>query len=419
MPSFTVFNLFTLLCGIALFLYGMQQGEKNLKKLGAGRLRQMVGAITRHRIAAYGTGFITTLVTQSSSATTVLLVGFASARLMTLRQSLGVILGSDLGTTVTVQLFAFRFYLVSPLLIALGFAISLFKKSGPLTLVGKLVLAAGFVFFGMQLMTEASAPLQSYPLVARLLQQCFSDIWTGLAVGMLLTVIFQSSAATLVIAMTLAANFTFAHGEAPGPAGFLPVVLGANIGTCSTAFLALLEAKEEGVRVAWAHLLFKVCGAALALPFVWLLPGAVPAASGISPAIQIAALHTGFNLYISAIFLPLLPLVDRLIRRLIVPAPKEGLRFRTQFLHDNVLPFPALALPQAAKEISRMSDMVVRMVEESADLIRRYELRTADRIMDKDDEVDFLHERIMTFLTQIAREELGPDEASRSYELIM
>ena len=419
MPHFNILNLFTLLCGIALFLYGMQQGEKNLKKLGVGRLRQMVGAITRHRIAAYGTGFITTLITQSSSATTVLLVGFASAQLMTLRQSLGVILGSDLGTTVTVQLFAFKFYLVSPLLIALGFTMSLLKKSGPLTLVGKLVLAAGFVFFGMQLMTEASAPLQSYPLVARLLQQCFSDIWTGLAVGMLLTVIFQSSAATLAIVMTLAVNVTLAHDETPGLAGFLPIVLGANIGTCSTAFLALLEAKEEGVRVAWAHLLFKACGAVLALPFAWLLPGTASAASGLSPAIQIAALHTGFNLYISVFFLPMLPLVDRVIRRYIVPAGKEGLRFRTQFLHDNVLPFPVLALSQAVKEISRMSDMVVQMVEESLGLVRRYDLRTVERIVDKDDEVDFLHERIMTFLTQIAREELGPDEASRSYELIM
>jgi phosphate:Na+ symporter len=419
MPQFSIFNFFTLLCGIALFLYGMQQGEKNLKKLGVGRLRQMVGAITRHRIAAYGTGFITTLITQSSSATTVLLVGFASAQLMTLRQSLGVILGSDLGTTVTVQLFAFKFYLIAPLLIALGFTMSLLKKSGSLMLSGKLILAAGFVFFGMQLMTEASTPLQSYPLVDRLLQQCFSNVWTGLAVGILLTLIIQSSAATLAIVMTLAANFTVAHGNTLGPADFLPVVLGANIGTCSTAFLALLEAKEEGVRVAWAHLLFKVCGAGLALPFVWLLPGTASAASGLSPAIQIAGLHTGFNLYISAVFLPILPLIDRVIRRLIVPAKKDGPRFRTLFLHENVLPFPVLALSQAVKEISRMSDMAVQMVEDSLDLIRRYDLRTVNRIVDKDDEIDFLHERIMTFLTRIAREELDPDEASRSYELIM
>jgi phosphate:Na+ symporter len=153
MSHFTIFDFFTLLCGITLFLYGMQQGEKNLKKLGAGRLRQMVGAMTRHRIAAYGTGFITTIFTQSSSATTVLLVGFASAQLMTLRQSLGVILGSDLGTTVTVQLFAFKFYLIAPLLIALGFTMSLLKKSGSLMLFGKLVFAAGLVFYGMQLMS--------------------------------------------------------------------------------------------------------------------------------------------------------------------------------------------------------------------------------------------------------------------------
>jgi phosphate:Na+ symporter len=124
-------SLLTLLCGIALFLYGMEQGEKNLKRLGGTRLRQIIAVITKHRLTAYITGFLTTLITQSSSATTVLLVGLASVQLMTLRQSLGVILGAGLGTAMTVQLFAFKFYLISPLLIALGYALLLQKNRGP------------------------------------------------------------------------------------------------------------------------------------------------------------------------------------------------------------------------------------------------------------------------------------------------
>jgi phosphate:Na+ symporter len=418
MPHFNIFNLFTLLCGIALFLYGMQQGEKNLKKLGVSRLRQIIGAMTRHRLSAYLTGFVTTLATQSSSATTVLLVGFASVQLMTLRQSLGVILGSDLGTTMTVQLFAFKFYLVAPLLIALGFAASFAKKSSPLMLVGKLVLAVGFVFYGMQLMAEASGSLRSYPVVDQLLRESFTNPWIGLAAGIIITVIIQSSAATLAVIMALANNFTFTDGGSPGLANFLPIVLGANIGTCSTAFLALLQAEEEGVRVAWAHLLFKVIGTLIALPFLWLL-SRFPVTFNWPPAFQIAGLHTAFNLYISVVFLPLLPLFDRAIRLLIVPRKKDERRFRTQFLHEKVLQFPVLALSQAVKEISRMSDIVVQMVEDSLELITNYDFRTSSRIADKDDEVDFLHEQVMTFLTHMAREELGPDEASRAYELIM
>jgi phosphate:Na+ symporter len=285
-------------------------------------------------------------------------------------------------------------------------------------LFGKLVFAAGLVFYSMQLMSDAAGPLRSFPFVDRLLRESFANPWIGLAAGALLTAAIQSSAATLVIVMVMADSFVLAGDSSPGLANFLPVVLGANIGTCSTAFLAMLQSGTEGFRVAWAHFAFKVIGAGITLPFIWVLPGP-SAASTLQPAIQIAALHTAFNIYISAVFLPLLPLFDRAIRCLVVPRKKADQRFRVQFLHEKVLPIPVLAISQAVKEISRMSDIVVQMVENSLDLIRRYDFRMAGRIGDQDDEVDFLHERIMTFLTIIAREELGPEEASHVYELIM
>jgi phosphate:Na+ symporter len=319
---------------------------------------------------------------------------------------------------MTVQLFAFKFYLVAPLLIALGFAASLLKRSGPFVLAGKLLLAIGFVFFGMQLMADASASLRSFPLADRLIRESFTSPWAGLTAGVVITVIIQSSAATLAVFMVMAESYVVSSGSPPGLANFLPVVLGANIGTCSTAFLAMLQAETEGFRVAWAHFIFKIAGAALALPFILVLSGPGTTVHW-TPAVQIAFLHTAFNLYLSAVFLPLVPLVDRAIRRLVVSRNKTDQRFRIQFLHDKVLSFPVLALSQAVKEIARMSDIVVQMVEESLVLVMRYDFRTAGRIADRDDEVDFLHERIMTFLTQTAREELGPDEAARAYELIM
>jgi phosphate:Na+ symporter len=347
-----------------------------------------------------------------------MLVGLASVQLMTLRQSLGVILGSDLGTTMTVQLFAFKFYLIAPLLITVGFAISFLWKSGHVFLTGKLILAIGFVFFGMQLMAEASGALRSYPLVESVIRESFGNPWIGLAVGIFLTTVIQSSAATLAIAIAMAQQFTFADHSAPGLAHFLPIVLGANIGTCSTAFLAILQAETEGVRVAWAHLSFKVIGTMLALPGIWLLRD-ITILSSWPVALQIAALHTAFSVFIAIIFLPLIPQFDTMIRRFVQPRKETSLRFRVEFLNDKVAPFPVLALSQATKELSRASEQVMRMVEESLELISRFDFSRKRRIIDKDDEVDFLHEQIMAFLTRIAREELGSGEARRASMLIM
>lgn len=418
MHHFSIFDLFTLLCGIALFLYGMEQGEKNLKQLGGARLRQMIAVITKHRITAYITGFLTTLVTQSSSATTVLLVGLASVRMMTLRQSLGVILGAGLGTAMTVQLFAFKFYLISPLLIAIGFALTFTKKSGNAALFGKLVLAIGFVFYGMELMADASGTLRTASFVNGLLRDILVNPWIGFAASLVLTAILQSSAATLAIVIGIAGGFTFANGGRPDLANYLPIVFGANIGTCSTALLAVLKAEDEGVRVAWAHLSFKVLGTLLAVPFLWVLPH-FHAAANWPVAYQIAGLHSAFNLYIGFFFLPMVPFFDRMIHKLVVPRKKDAYTFQTNFLHEKVLPFPALALSQATKELSRMSDIVVSMVEHSLELVKRYNFSDSNTIAGKDDEVDFLRDRIMEFLTRIVREEIGPEEAERVHELTM
>jgi phosphate:Na+ symporter len=270
----------------------------------------------------------------------------------------------------------------------------------------------------MQMMSEGADPMRSFPAVDMLLRNCLTNPWAGLAAGAIITTIIQSSAATLAIVMTMAGDLVLSGGGTPGFSNFLPVVLGANIGTCSTAFLAMLQSGTEGYRVAWAHFAFKLIGAAIAMPFIWIIPGQT-AAPGLQPALQIAVLHTAFNLYISSVFLPLLPLFDRAIRRLVPQREKSGARFHVQYLHDKVLQIPALALSQSIKEISRMSEIVLLMVRDSIGLINRYDFRSAGLIAERDDEVDFLHERIMTFLTKTAREELGAEEAARTYELIM
>ena len=230
---FNLFHFFSLLCGLAIFLYGMQQGEKNLKMIGGKDLRRVISAITRHRISAYIAGFVTTLLTQSSSATTVMLVGLASAQLMTLGQSLGMILGSGLGTTLTVQLFAFKFYYIAPFLIATGYFASLSRKSDRLSGYGKLVLAMGFIFFGMQMMAEAVI-LRNLRCRRMLTQNLY---------GLLQDSYYADSVPQHwpVIALE---NFTMQEMVIPGLEIF-PLVLGANLGTCLQLSF-LLRADLEG-----------------------------------------------------------------------------------------------------------------------------------------------------------------------------
>ncbi|NLP03571.1 MAG: Na/Pi cotransporter family protein [Fibrobacter sp.] len=415
---FNLFHFFSLLCGLAIFLYGMQQGEKNLKMIGGKDLRRVISAITRHRISAYIAGFVTTLLTQSSSATTVMLVGLASAQLMTLSQSLGMILGSGLGTTLTVQLFAFKFYYIAPFLIATGYFASLSRKSDRLSGYGKLVLAMGFIFFGMQMMAEAVTPLRNLPLFERMLYSSLTNPWYGLLAGTLITAVIQSSAATLAIVIALGELYNAGNGFIPGLREFLPLVLGANLGTCITAFLSALRADLEGTRVAWAHFIFKLTGTAVVFPFTGLLVH-LDSFAGSSAAVQIAFLHTSFNIFISILFLPFLNTFEKAILKLVNPGRKSPTRYSVSFLHENVIGLPVLALSQAVKEIARMSESVSSMVEESRELINCFDLRRKNRIVMSDDEVDFLHESIVAFLTRMGREELDPEQSTRAYQFVM
>jgi phosphate:Na+ symporter len=319
---------------------------------------------------------------------------------------------------MTVQLFAFKFYLISPLLIALGFACTFAKKSGTMALVGKLILAIGFVFYGMELMATSAGILRTASFVNDLLLESLADPWVGFFVSLVLTAVLQSSAATLAILIAMATGCTFANGGRPDLINYLPIVFGANIGTCSTALLAILKAEEEGVRVAYAHLSFKILGTLIAVPFFWLLPQLHFTAQW-PGAFQVAGLHSLFNLFIGFVFLPFVPYFDKAIHALTGRRKRETVRFTTEFLHENVLPFPALALSQATKEISRMADIVSIMVENSLKLLQRFNVTESATTAGKDDEVDFLRDRIMDFLMRIVREELGPDEAVRVHELSM
>lgn len=416
--QFTLFDFFSLLGGLAVFLYGMQLGEKNLRIIGGSALKNSISVITKHRIFAYIAGLITTLITQSSSATTVMLVSLVSARMMTFGQSLGMILGSDLGTTFTVQLFAFKFNEIAPVLIAIGFFASMGSVRSTMARYGKLVMAMGFIFFGMSMMTQSVTPLRSLPVFEQMMTSSLKNPLYGLLAGTLITSVIQSSAATLAITIAILQSYIGVNGDPGLGASFFPIILGANLGTCVTAFLSTFKAEIEGVRVAWAHFSFKFVGTLIVFPFISLIQHADFFAT-LSVGVQVALYHTLFNLFISIVFLPLLHPIEKGLSRIIKPGKKAQQKFTLEFIHDHTVNFPLLAITQAVKEVARMSDKVTTMAEQSAHMLEKFENRTKDTIMERDDEVDFLHESIIRFLTCISREELVADQASKVHQLVM
>ncbi|MBN1759437.1 MAG: Na/Pi cotransporter family protein [Chitinispirillaceae bacterium] len=415
MTPFSQFNLFSLAGGLALFLYGMQQGEINIRRIGGSQLRNIIGIITRHRIFAFSAGLLVTLLTQSSSATTVILVGLVNARVMMLGQSLGMILGSDLGTTLTVQLFAFKFYQIAPLLIAVGLFSSLHRKSPSVANTGRLLFATGLIFYGMHLMADAVGPLRSYPPFERVLHASLVNPWYGLLAGTIITAVIQSSAATLTIVIALVQS---ASTTPLSVTELFPIIMGANLGTCITAFLSTFGSGISGTRVAWSHFFFKLFGIALFFPLLPVINFLSPLLPG-EPALRIAMLHTVFNVCIGIVFLPLLHPFERFIERMIRSRPKQSEAFQTEYLSDAVITLPVLALAQAVKEIGRMGDKISAMVRGSIDLIHSYSSVNKELLVRADNEVDFLHEQLVSFLTRMSRQELDADSAAHAYQLIM
>ena len=418
MHSFSIFDFFSLLCGLSMFLYGMQMGNKNLNRLGGTHIKKFIAFITRHRLLAFVAGMGATLITQSSSATSVMLVGLASANMLTLRQSLGMLLGADVASSFTIQLLAFKFYLLAPLLIAAGYLLSLAPEQKKTSLYGKLILAIGFIFFGMHYMGQAVEPLCALPLFKNLIVHSLTNPWYGLMIGTAFTAIIQSSAGAIAILLALPVAFHASGTWQPGIVNYLPLIIGANFGTCVTAFLATLRANLEGLRVAWAHFLFKFIGVCLVFPLIGFLPGILPH-NGISMEMQIANAHMLFNIFVSIVCLPLLTPFSELVLKLVRKKASMAPAYTAQFLNDSVLGIPAVALAQCLKEISRMSDLVVGMVEKSRTVISNNDRNLMNSIARQDDEADFLHESIIRYCTSISKTELSPDESAKAYEMIM
>ena len=429
--SWLIFLTFGLLGGLAIFLYGMELMSNGMKNAAGDKMRSILGALTNVRIIGVFVGAFVTMVIQSSSATTVMLVGFVNAQLMSLSQSLGVILGADIGTTVTAQLIAFKITHYALLIVAVGFIILFVSKTDVSRAAGEALLGFGLVFFGIHIMSETMYPFRSYQPFIDLLLTLKNPVF-GILVGTAFTALIQSSSAFTGILIALAQQGLL------GMEAGIPLLFGANIGTCITATLASLGASREAKRVAAAHTLFKVGGI---LIFVWFIGPLAELVRMISPdapagltgmaanaAIvprQIANTHTLFNVAVTIIFFPLVSLMARLVEWLL-PDKSEGVEaeasgapvWATHHLNLGLLSTPVLAIEQARRVTLRMAEVVRGMLADIMPAFITNDTSAANDLLQRDNQVDFLQRETADYLTQINRSNLSLQLSERTVQLL-
>jgi phosphate:Na+ symporter len=424
--------IMTLAGGLALFLYGMEKMSEGMKKSAGDRMRNILSALTNNRIIGMFVGAFVTMVIQSSSATTVMLVSFVQAQLMTFVQTLGIILGADIGTTITAQLIAFKLTDYALLMIAVGFALTMFSKKDSMKYIGEAILGFGILFFGMKLMSDAMKPLRTFLPFIDMLRGLENPI-LGLLVGSVFTALIQSSSAFTGIIIVLAQQ-----GLLTLEAG-IPLVMGANIGTCITAGLASIGTSREAKRVALAHVLFKIGGVAIFILWIPIFADIIrwlsPVGSGVgleklaaeTPR-QIANAHTIFNVSLAFIFLPFTTFFANTIMK-IYPEKKEekGVQPIIWHLEDTAISTPALAIDLTRSEVLRMTKILGRMLEA---IIKPFttneplqdevypQLSLVEGVEMREEKLDYLDEKIIRYLRKIGQQELSDNQIQEVYGMM-
>ncbi|MFQ5441237.1 MAG: Na/Pi cotransporter family protein [Thermodesulfobacteriota bacterium] len=407
----TIITITSFFGAVMLMLYGIRLAGEGLQKSAGARLKNFLLKATSNRFKSLGVGAAITALLQSSSATTVMLVGFVGAGLIGLSGTMGIILGADIGTTFTVQLIAFKVYDYAPLLIGAGVLLTFLSKGGRAKDAGVAVLGFGFVFLALKILIATFGPVAQNPLMKDALISMSKDPYAGIIISALFTALFHSSAATLGLAITAAHSGLLSLDAA------MPIILGANIGTCATALLSSINAPVDAKRVALAHILFKILGVIIILPFL----GAFTRLAGLTAAglpRQVANAHTLFNIGIAVIFLPFTVPFTNLVKKIL---PERGVRaaFGPKYLDPMVLTSTTLALAQSSRECIRLSDIVREMLRKSISVFTADDLRPIEKLEEKDDYIDILDREIKLYLTRLSREGLNDEQAARELEIIL
>lgn len=400
--------IFGLLGGLAVFIFGMNMMSDCLQKAAGERMKSILALLTKNPILGVIAGALTTAVLQSSSATTVMAIGFVSAGLMNLPQAISIILGANIGTTMTAQIIAFKLSDYIYVIIFIGFIISFLLKSEKAKNIGQTIFAFGLLFLGIETMGSVMKPLASSPVFTDMIAKVADIPVLGVAVGTLMTLVVQSSSATIAVLQNFAAQ--------PGPdgvtsmlglVGAIPILLGDNIGTTITALLASIGQPKDAKRTAVAHCIFNISGCLL---FIWFVKPYAALIQYISPkgpeieviSRQIANAHTFFNVTMTLIWIPLIWLMVKIVMK-VIPEGKTAVYSNSEamYLDSRLVGQPTAALQLVVKEIVRCTEMVGTNLKELIAVLEKNNSEKVSEVIKNAEDTRSLYDRITEYLAEL------------------
>lgn len=398
-------DILSLLGGLALFLYGMQMMSTGLEAAAGNKMKSILEKLTSNRIKGVLVGAVITAVIQSSSATTVMVVGFVNSGLMTLNQAVWVIMGANIGTTITGQLIALDIGAIAPIFAIAGVAAMMFVKSERVHHISSIFAGLGVLFMGMDMMGAAMEPLQDSEAFINLMTQ-FSNPLIGILVGAVFTAVIQSSSASVGILQALAATGMIPLSSA------VYVLFGQNIGTCITAVLASIGTKVNARRTTVIHLMFNIIGTTIftiicmVTPYVHLIESLTPG----DPVAQIANAHTIFNIVTTLLLLPFGTYMAKAATHILPDSKKEDdeelrLKYIRPFESSYAIGHSAVAVSQVRDEVGRMLDMVSKNIDDAFSILISYDEKRRKKIAEREEYIDFLNKGISEYIVSLMTSE--------------
>ena len=401
--------IFGLIGGLSLFLYGMNSMSDALQKAAGEKMKNILGFLTKNPVMGALAGALVTAVLQSSSATTVMVIGFVSAGLMSLPQAISVIFGANIGTTMTAQLMAFKISDYIYPIIFIGFMLNFVSKKEKIKNIGMVIFSFGLLFEGIEIMGEVMKPLAGSPIFVDLMGKVSSVPILGVVLGAVMTLVVQSSSATIAVLQ----NFASQAGpdgvtSVIGLSGAIPILLGDNIGTTITALLASIGQSKNAKRTAIAHSIFNITGS---LVFVWLIPWMAKFVQFISPkgpeveviSRQIANAHTTFNVVCTLVWLPLIPLMVKIVTTIIRGEDKKASTIcEPRYLDNKVIDQPVAAMYLVSQELENLAGIASEMLDGLKGSLGKGKISTTyEKFKEELETVHHLQEEITEYITRL------------------
>ncbi len=399
----------TLLGGLAVFIYGMNLMSDGLQKAAGDKMRNILGMLTKNPVMGVLAGALVTAVLQSSSATTVMVIGFTSAGLMKLRQAISVIMGANIGTTITAQLIAFNIGDFAWIFVFIGFIMYFFfKKKEMAVKIGQILFGFGLLFVGINTMSSTMEPMAESPVFTEMIMKVADIPVLGVFVGLCMTLVVQSSSATIAVLQNLAMT-AGPDGVTSiiGLTGAIPVLFGDNIGTTITALLASIGGSKNAKRTAISHTIFNISGTLL---FIWFVPQIAELVTWLSPkgpeveviSRQIANTHLLFNLTVTILWLPFIKVLEKIVTT-IIPGKdeREDMVAGPVFLDTNVLEQPVFATHLAIQELTRNASLTFDMLKKSREAFAGGNLAMVNDVIETDKTVNIIRTKTIEYLSQI------------------